>query len=111
MVISTEDWSNAYTETYYYNLDLQTNKQLTLQDLLGDNYIQIANDSICQQMKARMEADPDLTYFDQASGGFTSIDDATKFYINQAGNPVIVFDRYAIAPGFMGQQQFEIEKE
>lgn len=111
VVTSTEDWSNAYTETYYYNLDLQTNKQLTLQDLLGDNYIQIANDSICQQMKARMEANPDLTYFDQASGGFTSIDDATKFYINQAGNPVIVFDRYAIAPGFMGQQQFEIEKE
>ena len=56
VVTSTEDWSNAYTETYYYNLDLQTNKQLTLQDLLGDNYIQIANDSICQQMKARMEA-------------------------------------------------------
>lgn len=111
VVTSTEDWSNAYTETYYYNLDLQTNKQLTLQDLLGDNYIQIANDSIFQQMKARMEADPDLTYFDQASGGFTSIDDATKFYINQAGNPVIVFDRYTIAPGFMGQQQFEIEKE
>ena len=111
VVTSTEDWSNAYTETYYYNLDLQTNKQLTLQDLLGDNYIQIANDSIRRQMNARMEADPDLTYFDQASGGFTSIDETTKFFINQSGNPVIVFDRYAIAPGFMGQQQFEIEKE
>lgn len=33
-----------------------------------------------------------------------------KFYINEAGNLVIVFEKYEVAPGFMGQQEFEIVK-
>lgn len=111
VVTSVEDWSNAYTEAFYYNLDMQTKQQLTLQDLLGDDYIQIANAEIRRQMDARMAADPDITYFDADLGGFTSIDETTPFFISENGNPVIVFDRYTIAPGFMGAQQFEVPVE
>lgn len=111
VLTSVEDWSNAYTATYYYNIDLNTNKILTLQDILGQNYIQIANASILQQMDDRMAADQDITYFTADMDGFTTIDDTTKFYINETGNPVIVFARYEIAPGFMGEQEFEIVKK
>lgn len=41
-------------------------------------------------------------------GGFTTVSDDTKFYINQNGNPVVVFGRYEIAPGSAGQIEFEI---
>ena len=34
-----------------------------------------------------------------------------KFYINEAGNPVVVFDQYEIAPGSEGMPEFEIVKE
>ena len=49
-------------------------------------------------------------YFDGTNGieGFQSIADDQPFYINEAGNPVVVFAKYEIAPGSMGQQEFEI---
>lgn len=108
VITSIDNWSNAYTDHYYYNIDLQTNHQITLQDILGDDYIAIANASIQQQMQKRTAADDTLSYFTADQGGFSTIDAATAFYINQAGNPVIVFEPYTIAPGFMGQQEFEI---
>lgn len=43
-------------------------------------------------------------------GLFTGISENTKFYMNEAGNPVIVFDKYEIAPGSAGAVEFEIER-
>ena len=34
-----------------------------------------------------------------------------KFYINEKGRIVIVFEKYEIAPGYMGTQEFEIDKQ
>lgn len=107
-VTSVENWSGAYTQTWYYNIDLATHHRLTLQDLLGDDYIAIANAQIQAQMEERMAADQNVSYFDAEMGGFTTITAETPFYINQAGHPVITFEKYEIAPGFMGQQEFEI---
>ncbi|WP_286166999.1 RsiV family protein [Clostridium sp. D33t1_170424_F3] len=105
-----EDWSGAYGVQYYYNLDLKEGRKLTLRDLLGDDYVQIANAEIKRQMQARLTADPELTYFDGSNGmqGFTTVDEYTNFYISQKGNPVVVFEKYAIAPGAFGAQEFEI---
>ena len=33
--------------------------------------------------------------------------DDQRFYINEAGNPVLIFEKYEIAPGYMGQPEFE----
>lgn len=44
------------------------------------------------------------TYFEE----FKGIEEDQGFYINEKGNPVIVFDKYEIAPGSMGMQAFEI---
>ena len=49
-------------------------------------------------------------YFDEEMGGFTTITPETKFYINEAGNPVIVFQKYEIAAGAAGMPEFEIVK-
>ncbi len=38
----------------------------------------------------------------------TVLNEDTAFYINSSGNPVIVFDKYEVGPGFMGEQEFEI---
>jgi len=47
-------------------------------------------------------------FFLEDQGGFSGVDDTTGFYINAAGNPVIVFPKYAIAIGAMGAVEFEI---
>ena len=41
-------------------------------------------------------------------GRFEGIDENTPFYINETGNPVVVFEAYEIAPGSEGTQEFEI---
>lgn len=56
-------------------------------------------------MQTRMAEDKSITYDD-----FGSIRSDIDFYINEAGNPVIVFDKYEVAPGFMGRPEFEITK-
>lgn len=118
MVLTTDEaWVAAYGVRYYYNLDLSGDRQLTLQDLLGDNYVEIANQSILRQMKERDAADEKAVYWgigkaaeDNMVEGFRSVDENTKFYINKDGNPVVCFEKYEVAPGYMGFQEFEIEK-
>lgn len=109
-VYGQESWVSAYAVTYFYNIDLRTGEQAKLPDLLGEDYITVANESILRQMQSRMEENPDYTYWGEDMDGFTTISDETRFYINDKGNPVIVFDKYEVAPGFMGQQEFEIRK-
>ena len=75
----------------------------TLADVLGENYKQIADDAIRSQMEER-KADG-AVYFDD----FEGINEDTPFYINESGNPEIVFEAYEIAPGSEGQQEFEIK--
>ena len=110
-----EGWVSAQELRYYYNIDVAQNRELTLKDLLGGDYVNIANESIRQQMKERVAADENLVYWgvtETESGidGFVSVDEDTDFYINADGNPVVCFGEYEIAPGFMGIQEFEIER-
>jgi hypothetical protein len=97
---------NAFKEIRYYNLDLHTGKELTLEDVLGEDYARIADTAISEQMAAR----PEVPYFAKEAGGFAGVDPNTAFYLNQDGNPVVVFERYAIAPGGYGPQEFEIKR-
>lgn len=107
-------WQSAFnfaSESYYYNVDLKEGKNLTLQDLLGDDWVTMANEQIQAQIAERSKDESNI-FFDGSDGieGFTTVDANTKFYINEAGNVVVVFAKYEIAPGYMGQQEFEIVK-
>ena len=110
VLTANENWSSAYNVNYYYNINLNDGKVITLKDLLGEEYIQLANEQILAQMEERMAADENISYFGEDMDGFQTISDTTNFYINEAGNPVVVFAKYEIAPGFMGVQEFEIVK-
>ena len=115
VLTTSEVWVSAQELRYYYNIDVAQNRELTLKDLLGGDYVNIANESIKQQMKERAAADENLVYWgvtETESGidGFVSVDEDTDFYINADGNPVVCFGEYEVAPGFMGIQEFEIER-
>lgn len=101
-----ENWTNAHNETKYYNLDLSTGKIVTLKDILGDNYTETVNKSIQEQIVERQNAGE--TFFTAEKGGFTGISEDTMFYINENNHPVIVFEKYEIAPGAAGEPEFEI---
>lgn len=106
IVTGTENWASAYAQTLYYTIDLGSGKLVSLQEVLGPDYRSIADESIRAQMKART----DVEFFTPEEGGFTGIDENTRFYMNADGNPVIVFEKYEIAPGSAGQPEFVIDR-
>ena len=106
-VKGAESWTSAYSEERYYNLDMETGKWVTLRDILGDDYAQIVRCSILDQIEQKRIEDEVEYWPDKWKG----IDDETKFYINQEHNPVVVLEKYEIAPGSEGQLTFEIRRE
>jgi len=105
---------DGYQENYYYTIDLNTGERLTLKELLNGNegYKQAISEDIKAQMRLQMTMDKNVSYWvDDAEMGdenFDSIDDNTKFYINDKGELVIVFDEGEVAPSSMGVVEFAI---
>lgn len=115
VLTSTSSAANVFTQQYFYNIDLRTGNDLTLADLLGAHYKELCNKAVKEGIARRMADDPDAFYYtvgdDEPSDdefAFQSISEDQPFYINAAGNPVIVFEKYEIAPGYMGIQEFEV---
>lgn len=102
-VMGSENWTSAYNETRYYNFDLKDGKLVTLKDILGEGYQDKVNAEIRRQMEERKQNG--AVFFDD----FEGIPQDIPFYLNEEGNPVIVFAAYEIAPGSEGTQEFEIK--
>ena len=52
LVESDVSFTGAYWERTYYNLDLAAEKELTLADVLGEDWVTVCNDAIKEQMAA-----------------------------------------------------------
>lgn len=103
-VIGTDNWSSAYSQARYYNLDTTEGRWISFQDIADEAQIQKAEQDVRRQIRQR-EKETGMEFWDSE---WTGIDENTRFYMNSAGNPVIVFEEYEIAPGAAGQQEFEI---
>lgn len=125
-VTNTEEWftlkirvheaagsGNLYYK--YYHIDKAAGKIVTLGDL-SDNadFYTVIEDDIKRQMREIMAADSGKVYWvDDALIGqdFVKLDGAHNFYLNENGDIVIVFDKYEVAPGYMGAPEFTVCKE
>ena len=111
IILKTEILASAYTEMFFYNIDIQTGKELNLRDIFGSDYKNIIDEEIYKQIEERSK-NPNNIYFTKDEGGFEGIENEYQdFYINENGKVVIVFEKYEIAPGYMGTQEFEIDKQ
>ena len=54
-VMGAENWTSAYSETKYYNIDLQDGSLIRLSDILGENYKQKADQEIRRQIRERQQ--------------------------------------------------------
>ena len=57
VIWKSESLASIYMEQYFYNIDLDTGKELTLRDLLGPNYISIANQTVLDGIEKCLEED------------------------------------------------------
>lgn len=69
---------------YYYTIDLDTGKRISLPDLFraDSDYIDVISDNIKEQMKSQMAADENVRYWldsDMPEWDFKSITDDTSF--------------------------------
>ena len=104
-----ESWTGAGQITRFYNLDLTTGEVLTLEQLLGENWKELAEQAVRQQMAQR---DPEGNlYFPPEMGASPQVTEETSFYLNENGDVVLYFEPYTIAPGGYGPQTFAVERE
>lgn len=99
---------NAYNKLYFYNLDLANDRDITLEDLLGEDWVAICNAAIQKRIDASVDEQGFTYFFPPDQGGFTTVDEDTDFYISQDGTPVVVFPQYEIAAGAAGAVEFPI---
>lgn len=105
---------SSMQEMQYYVIDKNTQTEVTLPSLFKDqSYVKIISDYILSRMQEEMKADPGKSYFinEDIDINFKQINENQKFYINQAGELVICFDKYEVAPGYMENLEFVIPAE
>ena len=89
-------------------------EDVTLEGLLGEDYVNYLTETITMQMANRMEKDPEVRYFpieDNAPlSDYVTIGGTTKFEVDEEGNPVIYFPAGTVTDEANGEQSFRIPK-
>ncbi len=112
---------SSSTVMKYDTVDKLKEIVITLPSLFKDNsYVSIISENVAEQMREQSKASngekvywvsgagiPDEELYEQ----FTTIKADQNFYITAQGKLVIVFDKYEVAPGYMGIVEFEIPTE
>lgn len=103
--------------TYYkfYHIDKTNGKIVNLGDLSDrHDFYAVLENEIRRQMREIMADDSYKVYWvDDAEIGqdFVKLDETHNFYWKENGDLVIVFDKYEVAPGYMGTPEFTIGKD
>ncbi|MDQ0971602.1 uncharacterized protein (UPF0297 family) [Neobacillus niacini] len=109
---------SSSTTFKYDTIDKKKQVIVTLPILFkNQNYIETISGNIKDQMKQQMKEDKTKVYWILDAGVENPIDPFEKitanhnFYINQDNKLVISFDKYEVAPGYMGVVEFIIPTE
>ena len=103
-----EGWVSSMEERYYYNLDFSEDRDLTLRDYLGENWVETCNAAIERQIADSVDEEGFTLFFAPEDGGFTTVDETTGFYVREDGTVVVCFPEYSIAAGAAGIPEFPI---
>lgn len=107
---------SGYESYKFYTIDKRTGKQIQIGDLFQEDsdFNEVLSEDIRNQMRARMAEDENNMYWvdygDIPEWNFERLKEDQNFYFDGDGNLVIVFDEYEVAPGYMGAQEFTVER-
>lgn len=107
--------ASSSTTMKYDTIDKKNEILITLPSLFkDDSYVDIISENIKKQMVELNKADSQKYYWvagiekESTMELFEKISKDQNFYINPEGKLVISFDKYEVAPGYMGIVQFVI---
>lgn len=98
----------------YNTIDKKHEVLVTLPSLFKDKsyikVIKVISENIKQQMKDQMKHEEGKIYWltEEDMDPFKQIDENQSFYITKDHKLRIVFDKYEVAPGYMGNIEFKI---
>jgi len=109
---------SSSTVFQYDTIDKKNQLLITLKNLFkDDSYIDLISENIKEQMVAEYQADPNRFFWVEGIESeanlqlFDKIKDEQSFYITEDNKLVISFDKYEVAPGYMGVLEFVIPSE
>ena len=115
--LSIYQGAGSGSESYkFYTIDKKSGKQIQIVDLFQENsgYADVISEDIRNQMRAAMAEDEMNIYWvdntDMPDINWEGIKEDQNFYFDGKGNIVFVFDEYEVAPGYMGAQEFVVER-
>lgn len=100
--------------TKIYHVDKVSGKMITIQDIFqkDSNYLAILTKEVKRQMREQMAADDNISYFiddtDMPELNWKGLTKDANFYFNKQGEFILAFDKYEVAPGYMGALEFTI---
>ena len=113
MIYKCETLATGYQENYYYNIDLKTGEEITLEDVLGPDWADIVTEQVEAQL-ARFPEDQKAMLFTD----YLNVRDLVEnkegsyyqmgFYLSGEGAPVVVFPKYTLGAGALGLLEFPI---
>ena len=107
----TELAASSNTYFRFYHIDRTTGTYVTFGDLFDEADYPALEQLIIKQMRREMDENEDAVYWiDGAEAGesFTALSGTQNFYFDDAGNLVIVYNKYEVGPGSMGCPEIEI---
>lgn len=103
----SETAGSSDNQLRYYHIDRTTGHYVTFGDLFTADGYDAMEDYILKEMTNRMAADPDAAFWIDEEG-ITVLSEDQPFYFTEEGTLTIVYDKYTVAPGSMGNPIFEI---
>lgn len=100
-----------------YHVDKKTGKCITIEDIFkkDSGYLEAITEEIKEQMRKQMAEDDDKQYFidstDMPEDNWQGLTKDANFYFNDKGEFIVIFDKYEVAPGYMGICEFTIPSD
>ena len=115
--LSIYQGAGSGSESYkLYTIGKQSGQRVQIGDLFreGSGYHELISENIREQMRTAMAEDEMKVYWvdyeEVPEWNWQGLKDDQNFYFDHAGNLVVVFDEYEIAPGYMGAQEFTVDR-
>ena len=107
VISENETRATGYYQMFYYNIDLDTGKDITLKEWFGSNYKKIIADEVQRQINTW--DDEKKFYLWEDLDLEDLINEDTQFYINDKDQVVVFFNKYELGAGAMGTPEFIID--
>ncbi|MFV0520447.1 MAG: stalk domain-containing protein [Lachnospirales bacterium] len=100
--------ASAFTEEVYSTYNSKTGEKVSLEYFVGEGYEEYVKEKVLEIAEYNEKVSPEEYNYDEKALENLEINEDTSFYLDDEQNIVVVFDKYEVADGSKGVQEFII---